>query len=159
MRYCFETSVESWGKQNLYKYFFRYSYYFIKVCLRLKETLQINLIKGGCHEKRRKKQFARMLCYVGLALVIGSVMSLWIKWPISSITAIIYGGLLLFMLPSDVFLGSSLDYKTKSLNSTFKKEKLNINGISGQHVLTFFVITIAFIVCLIVSLLVESKPY
>ncbi|MHC5226838.1 hypothetical protein ACYSNW_01020 [Enterococcus sp. LJL99] len=104
-------------------------------------------------KKSIKRQLLINLSYLGIPLLSGCLLSLWLKWSISSCTAVFYGILLVFMIPSDVFLGSSLDYKTKSINPSFKPNKLNINGISKEQLITFILIVLAFVSCLLLSLM------
>ncbi|WYJ84502.1 hypothetical protein IGL98_002449 [Enterococcus sp. DIV0840] len=54
-------------------------------------------------KKNVKKQLMICSLYILVPLVLGALASIWIKLSILTITAIIYGIMLVFMIPSDVF--------------------------------------------------------
>ncbi|WP_086313776.1 hypothetical protein A5821_001313 [Enterococcus sp. 7F3_DIV0205] len=92
------------------------------------------------------------LCIV-IPLILGAIASIWIKLSIFAIIAIIYGIMLVFMIPSDVFFSSTLDYNIKSVNPSYKDEKPDFIGGTKQQLLNFAVVALGLAVCLLILLI------
>ncbi|ALS37524.1 c-di-AMP phosphodiesterase-like protein [Enterococcus rotai] len=103
-------------------------------------------------KKNLKKQLLICLLYILIPLALGSLASIWINRSILVITAIIYGIMLVFMIPSDVFFGSTLDYNIKSVNPSYKHEKPDFIGGSKQQFLNFAVVALGLAICLLLLL-------
>ncbi|MFD1898951.1 hypothetical protein [Enterococcus termitis] len=99
--------------------------------------------------KRLKRQLLICLLYILIPLIIGAVASLWIKLSIFTITAIIYGIMLIFMIPSDVFFSSTLDYSIKSVNPSYKHETPDYIGGTKQQLINFAVVALGLVACLL----------
>ncbi|WP_221676458.1 hypothetical protein [Enterococcus gilvus] len=70
-----------------------------------------------------KKVLIRNLVYITSPPLLALVASRVINVSILILTIIFYGGLLLFLLPSDVLFGNTLDYHTKAANPTYRPER------------------------------------
>ncbi|MGX7272941.1 hypothetical protein [Enterococcus haemoperoxidus] len=103
--------------------------------------------------KNIHKQLLTCLLYILIPLLLGSLASIWINLSLFSITAILYGIMLVFMIPSDVFFSSTLDYNIKSVNPSYKHEKPDFVGGTKQQLLYFVVVTLGLVVCLLLVLL------
>ncbi|KPG74209.1 MULTISPECIES: hypothetical protein [unclassified Enterococcus] len=64
--------------------------------------------------------------------------------------AIIYGVMFIFMIPSDSFFSSSVDYQTKTLNPTFRPAKFEMKTDSLESTTKVIVVFLALIICLII---------
>ncbi|WP_348920534.1 hypothetical protein [Enterococcus rotai] len=104
-------------------------------------------------KKNLKKQLFICLLYIIISLALGALASIWIKLSIFTITAIIYGIMLIFMIPSDVFFSSTLDYNTKSINPSYQHEKPDFIGGTKQQLLHFAVVSLGLVVCLLLLLI------
>ncbi|WP_207696707.1 hypothetical protein DOK67_0001987 [Enterococcus sp. DIV0212c] len=91
--------------------------------------------------------------YILIPLALGSIASIWIKLSIFTITAIIYGTMLVFMIPSDIFFSSTLDYNIKSVNPSYKHEKPDFIGGTKQQLLHFVVVAFGLVACLLLILI------
>ncbi|MEI5991583.1 hypothetical protein [Enterococcus crotali] len=103
--------------------------------------------------KSVKKQLLICSLYILIPLILGAIASIWIKQSIFVITAIIYGIMLVFMIPSDVFFGSTLDYTVKSVNPSYKNEKPDYIGGTRQQLLNFAIVALGLAVCLFLILI------
>ncbi|EOI02661.1 hypothetical protein UAY_00908 [Enterococcus moraviensis ATCC BAA-383] len=104
-------------------------------------------------KKTLKKQLLICLLYIIIPLALGALASIWIKLSIFTITAILYGIMLIFMVPSDVFFSSTLDYNTKSVNPSYQHEKPDFIGGTKQQLLHFAVVSLGLVVCLLLLLI------
>lgn len=104
-------------------------------------------------KKTLKKQLLICLLYIIIPLALGALVSIWIKLSIFTITAIIYGIMLIFMIPSDVFFSSTLDYNIKSVNPNYQHEKPDFIGGTKQQLLHFAVVSLGLVVCLLLLLI------
>lgn len=104
-------------------------------------------------KKRLKKELFSCLLYLLIPLILGAVASIWIKVSILTIVAILYGIMLVFMIPSDVFFSSTLDYNIKSVNPSYKHEKPDYIGGTKQQLLHFTLVAFGLVVCLLLMLL------
>lgn len=103
--------------------------------------------------KSVKKELFICLLYLLIPLMLGAVASIWINLSLFVLTAILYGIMLIFIVPSDVFFSSTLDYNTKSVNPSYQHEKPNFIGGTKQQLLHFAVVALGFVVCLLLTLL------
>lgn len=104
-------------------------------------------------KKNVKKQLFICLLYLLIPLMLGAVASIWINLSLFTITAILYGIMLIFMVPSDVFFSSTLDYNIKSVNPSYKHEKPDFIGGTKQQLLYFVVVSLGLVVCLLLLLI------
>lgn len=104
-------------------------------------------------KKNLKKQLLICLLYIIIPLALGALASIWIKLSIFTITAIIYGIMLIFMIPSDVFFSSTLDYNIKSVNPSYQHGKPDFIGGTKQQLLHFAVVSLGLVVCLLLLLI------
>lgn len=103
--------------------------------------------------KSLKNQLLIYFLCIAIPLILGAIASIWIKLSIFAITAIIYGIMLVFMIPSDVFFSSTLDYNIKSVNPSYKDEKPDFIGGTKQQLLNFAVVALGLAVCLLILLI------
>ncbi|MEI5995112.1 hypothetical protein [Candidatus Enterococcus mansonii] len=100
-----------------------------------------------------RKPLLICLLYILIPLILGSIAGIWIKLSIFVLTAIIYGIMLVFMIPSDVFFSSTLDYNIKSVNPSYKHETPDYIGGTKQQLINFAVVALGLVVCLLLILL------
>lgn len=98
--------------------------------------------------ERVKKEILICLLYILIPLALGAIASIWINLSILTITAVIYGIMLVFMIPSDVFFSSTIDYNIKSVNPSYKHEKPDFIGGSRQQLLHFGLVALGLASCL-----------
>jgi len=103
--------------------------------------------------KNVKKQLFICLLYLLIPLMLGAVASIWINLSLFAITAILYGIMLIFMVPSDVFFSSTLDYNIKSVNPSYQHEKPDFIGGTKQQLLHFALVSLGLVVCLLLLLI------
>ena len=103
--------------------------------------------------KSVKKELFICLLYLLIPLMLGTIASIWINLSLFAITAILYGIMLIFMVPSDVFFSSTLDHNTKSVNPSYQHEKPDFIGGTKQQLLLFAVVSLGLVVCLLLLLI------
>lgn len=85
------------------------------------------------------------------------MLSLFIKIPGLYLISAIYALMLIFMIPSDVFSRSSLDYTIKTVNPTYKHELPKISGIENKdQLIDFLIIAMMFAICLLLVFFTTS---
>ena len=95
------------------------------------------------------KIILKNLLHVLVPLVISLVTSYILKCTFLIPATVIYGIMIVFMIPSDSFFSSSIDYQTKTLNPTFRPPKLKIRLESAESTINFIIILMALVICLI----------
>jgi hypothetical protein len=95
--------------------------------------------------KSYKKIFTHSL-YIIIPLTISFIISSIIKCQFLIPATLIYGIMIVFMIPSDSFFSSSVDYNTKTVNPTYKK--IIINRIEDK--INFILVLLALIFCLFI---------
>lgn len=98
--------------------------------------------------RKTNKRILKNLLYVLIPLVISFVASYILKCTFLIPAAVIYGIMIIFMIPSDSFFSSSVDYQTKTLSHTFRPSKLEMKLESAESTINFIIILLALIVCL-----------
>lgn len=61
--------------------------------------------------------------------------------------------MLVFMIPSDVFFSSTLDYNIKSVNPSYKHETPDFVGGTKQQLINFAVVALGLATCLLFLLI------
>ena len=98
---------------------------------------------------KTNKLILKSLLYILIPLVISLVASYILKCTFLIPAAVIYGIMIVFMIPSDSFFSSSVDYQTKTLNPTFRPSKLEMKLESAENTINFIIILLALVICLI----------
>ncbi|OJG30271.1 hypothetical protein RU99_GL000629 [Enterococcus casseliflavus] len=83
-----------------------------------------------------------------MSLLIGYLAKCSLLIPAS----IIYGVLLVFMIPSDSFLSSSVDYQTKRMNPSFRPPPLQRRIEGAPEIINFLLVLTALVLCLLLLL-------
>ncbi|XUD13938.1 hypothetical protein IGJ55_003125 [Enterococcus sp. AZ170] len=99
--------------------------------------------------QKKFKEIIISLLYVIVPLILGTILSLWLKLSIYIPTATIYAIVLLFLVPADNFFHSSVDYKAKSINPTYRPPTSKIDGGTKRELLHFILVVISLIFCLV----------
>ena len=108
-------------------------------------------------KKEFQKRILSIFLLIMIPIVVGLMVGLFIKIPVLYLVTAVYAILLFFMIPSNVFSRSSLDYTIKSVNPTYKHElpKIGTAGTKNQ-LINFFVIMIMLAICLLIVFLTTS---
>lgn len=100
-----------------------------------------------------KRKIYTLLLLVLIPLVISIFLRLFLNVSFLTSLTVCYGVLLFFLIPSDVFSRSSLDYNIKSINPTYKQDQPNFKNTNNSELINFIVIALAFVGCLILLLI------
>ncbi|GGC87300.1 hypothetical protein [Enterococcus wangshanyuanii] len=95
---------------------------------------------------KRRVLFSFLL--MAVPVLIGFVISFFMKVHALYIIGGEYAVMFLFMLPSDVFSRSSLDYNIKSVNPTYKHESPDYVGGTKQQLVNFLLVALMLVGCL-----------
>lgn len=98
---------------------------------------------------KTNKIILKNLLYVIIPLAISFITSYILKCTFLIPAAVIYGIMIVFMIPSDSFFSSSVDYQTKTLNPTFRPSKLEMRLESAESTINFIIILMSLVICLI----------
>ena len=90
--------------------------------------------------------------YVAIPLIVSLLIGYLAKCSLLIPASIIYGVLLVFMIPSDSFLSSSVDYQTKSMNPSFRPPPLKRRFESAPEMINFLFVLTALVLCLLLLL-------
>lgn len=108
-------------------------------------------------KKESQKRLLFVLLLILLPIIIGFIFGLFVKIPTLYIISAIYALMLIFMIPSDVFSRSSLDYTIKAVNPTYKHELPKISGIENKNqLIDFLIVAVMFAICLLIVFLTTS---
>ncbi|MGX7243887.1 hypothetical protein ACWOC1_03435 [Enterococcus quebecensis] len=88
--------------------------------------------------------------YVIVPLILGALISFWIKTSIFIPTAVIYAVMLLFLVPSDSLFHSVVDYNAKSINPTYRPAASTSTGGKTNELIHFVLVFISLALCLLV---------
>jgi hypothetical protein len=105
---------------------------------------------------RTKKILLKSLLYILIPLGISLAASYILKCTMLIPAAVIFGIMIIFMIPTDSFFSSSVDYQTKTLNPTFRPSKLDKKLESAESIINFIFVLLALIICLILLYLQYS---
>lgn len=95
---------------------------------------------------RKRVLFSFLL--IAVPVLFGFIISFFMKVHALYIIGGVYAVMLLFMLPSDVFSRSSLDYNIKSVNPTYKHESPDYVGGTKQQLVNFLLVALMLAGCL-----------
>ena len=97
-----------------------------------------------------KKNLIKNILYVTTPLVLSCIVSWLVNINLSILIIIFYGISLLFLIPPEVYLGSTMDYNIKAINPTYRpKKKFEDSPITNisSIVIVLFCLVLAVFVC------------
>lgn len=95
-----------------------------------------------------EKFLIKNIFYVTIPLLLSYVTSFFINIDLPILVIIFYGILLFFLIPSEVYLGSTMDYNAKVVNPTYRPEKKKFEDSSKSKVLSILIV----LLCLILTI-------
>lgn len=104
-------------------------------------------------KKNSTKKFSSLILLITSPILISFFLKLFLNFSFLASLTVCYGALLFFLIPSDVFSRSSLDYTIKAVNPTYKQEQPNFKNTQNNNLIHFFIITIVFIASLVALLI------
>lgn len=90
------------------------------------------------------------ILYIVVPASVGFLASFFIKIPAPILIVILYGILLFFLLPSEIYLGSSVDYQTRVSNPTYRPEKKQFQQTETKKTLQILLV----VLCMVLTLLI-----
>ncbi|EOH82978.1 MULTISPECIES: hypothetical protein [Enterococcus] len=90
--------------------------------------------------------------YVAIPLIASLLIGYLAKCSLLIPASIIYGVLLVFMIPSDSFLSSNVDYQTKRMNPSFRPPPLQRRIEGAPEMINFLFVLTALVLCLLLLL-------
>lgn len=96
-----------------------------------------------------RKFIWRCIAYISIPIILSLITTKIISIELPILIIIYYGVLLFFLIPSDVYFGSTLDYNTKAINHTYRSENNKFKEDSKDNL--YYVLIV--VLCLITTLL------
>ncbi|EEU18288.1 conserved hypothetical protein (plasmid) [Enterococcus faecalis ATCC 4200] len=96
------------------------------------------------HEKISNKKY--ILYYY--SLVLSYITSFLVNIDLPILIIIFYGILLFFLIPSEVYLGSTMDYNAKVVNPTYRPENKSFEDSPKSKILSILIV----LLCLILTI-------
>lgn len=97
-----------------------------------------------------KKYLIKNIFYVTIPLILSYITSFLVNIDLPILIIIFYGILLFFLIPSEVYLGSTMDYNAKVVNPTYRPEKKSFEDSSKRKILSILIV----LLCLIITILI-----
>ena len=95
-----------------------------------------------------KKYLIKNIFYITIPLVLSYITSFLVNIDLPILIIIFYGILLFFLIPSEVYLGSTMDYNAKVVNPTYRPENKSFEDSPKSKILSILIV----LLCLILTI-------
>jgi hypothetical protein len=94
------------------------------------------------------KYLIKNIFYITIPLVLSYITSFLVNIDLPILIIIFYGILLFFLIPSEVYLGSTMDYNAKVVNPTYRPENKSFEDSPKSKILSILIV----LLCLILTI-------
>lgn len=97
-----------------------------------------------------KKYLIKNIFYVTIPLVLSYITSFLVNIDLPILIIIFYGILLFFLIPSEIYSGSTVAYNVKVGNPTYKSEKKSFEDSSKSKILSILIVLLYLIITILI---------